>query len=166
MKRFYLAATLVAMMTFSGANYANSEHYQQEQDDIRQMFTSYMAKYNGYLSQGVLSSPNDLYLDEFIIMSNSRPARTMTPADFMQQAKEFLGSLKQRGVAKVDWESVNITLLDDNLALASNVALRLKQDGSLYNRVGATYLLKRNDQGWRIAAFAVHDANKSVTSLN
>ncbi|MGI2259344.1 hypothetical protein [Shewanella sp. GXUN23E] len=163
MNKLCLTAALALSLILSGNILAESIDYGDKQNEIRQLFTAYMDKYNGYLNQGELTVPSDIYLDEFMLMSNSQPARTSTPAEFVQQAKGFLGNLKQQGVASVGWESVDISILGDNLALASNVALRIKSDGSLFNRIGATYLLKRTDKGWRIAAFAVHRADQSMT---
>ncbi|MCL1037876.1 nuclear transport factor 2 family protein [Shewanella submarina] len=160
-----IQSLLIAILFTCVSAYSHAETPDNKSDtgQIQAMFTTYMAKYNGYLQTGKFDSTNDLYNQEFVYMSNSQAARTMTPVEFMQQAKGFLDTLKTRGVSAVKWESVNIKPLDENVAIASNVALRLRANGKVYNRVGATYLLKNTEQGWRIAAFTIHNADNSMT---
>ena len=77
----------------------------------------------------------------------------------------FLNGLKEKGVNKVAWEKVEIKLLAENIALASNVAVRYLANGEVYDRAGATYFLNKNPKGWEITAFALHKPESAVSFL-
>lgn len=125
--------------------------------EIKQLFTGYMGKYNHYITKGALPDKPDLYADNLIVMSSARDATSVTSDEMNRQVTVFLDSLKSKGVKSVIWESVDITLLDSNLALASNVAVRYNDKRETISRVGATYFLNKINGEWRITAFAVHN---------
>ncbi|WP_341503085.1 hypothetical protein [Gallaecimonas sp. GXIMD4217] len=129
----------------------------QDDADIKLLFRHYMTKYNHFLQTSELKATPALYGDTVMLMSNSVPPRTLTGELMNEQVTKFLTRLKQQGISRVEWESTNIKRLSPNLAIASNVAARYRRDGSLFNRVGATYYVYKQQGQWRISAFAIHD---------
>ena len=128
---------------------------------IRQVFDEYMAKYNHFLSHQELKQSPQLYSRDLMLMSGRNAPSVVKNHLFSKQISAFLTGLKQQGVARVEWEKVDIQLLSDKVALAANVAIRYTQSGKVHNRVGATYFLNKGPEGWKISAFAVHSAKNS-----
>lgn len=125
-------------------------------DSIENLFDNYMLKYNTYIQSGEFNQDLHLYRDKVMLVTNNGSQTVLTAAEMDQRVVVFLDNLKQQGVAKVQWESQNITRLDTNLAVVKNVAIRFASDNSVVNRVGATYLIQNGPNGWKIAAFSIH----------
>lgn len=123
---------------------------------ITQLFANYMDRYNHYLQTQNLKASPRLYNDAITVMSSRGTASQLPLATFNQQIPLFLEGLSKKGVHKVNWREVNVQLLDDKLAMASNVAVRYTKTGDIVNEVGATYMLNKLDGEWRISTFAVH----------
>lgn len=134
------------------------------QDSIQNLFDSYMVKYNRYIKEQKLPSEPELYQNTVMLISNSKPSSAVSAIDFNRQVTEFLDSLINQGVTYVTWESVDIQMLDSNIAIVRNVAVRYKKSGEVLNRVGATYFVSKLSNNWLIAAFAIHDpsSNKPI----
>lgn len=124
---------------------------------IHRLFDNYMAKYNHYIQHDTLKREPNLYHEEVMVVSASRLPNVVSSDAFYQQVQSFLDRLKSQGVNRVKWESVSVKPLDDNLAVVSNVAVRFRQDGTVHNRVGATYFVSKHNAQWLIATFAVHE---------
>ena len=133
----------------------------QNKAEIQQLFADYMAKYNHYLQTGKLHHAPGLYHPQVMLVSEQRVPTVVSEAQLYSQIEVFLDSLKNRGVSNVNWQKVDIHLLSNKMALASNVAIRYNQQGKVVDRVGASYTLSKHDQGWRIAAFAVHPVDNA-----
>ena len=68
----------------------------------------------------------------------------------------LLATLVKQGYARSEWERLQVRLLDENTAIASGVVLRLRDDGSEFQRQGVTYALWRGAEGWKIILSATH----------
>ncbi|GAA4353271.1 hypothetical protein GCM10023150_21740 [Kangiella taiwanensis] len=129
---------------------------------INTLFENYMAKYNHYLSHSEFNKEPDLYHDNVMIVSNSNGSNTLSSDNLYEQVKVFLDSLKAKGVHNVQWESTNIQILDTNLAVVSNIAVRYLINGDIHNKVGATYFVNKYKGEWKISAFSVHDYTNTL----
>ena len=129
---------------------------------ITQLFANYMDRYNHYLQTQTLKTSPRLYNDALTVMSSRGTASQLPLATFNQQIPVFLNGLSKKGVHKVNWREVNVQLLDDKLAMASNIAVRYTKTGDIVNEVGATYMLNKLDGEWRISTFAVHSSDNVV----
>jgi ketosteroid isomerase-like protein len=65
-------------------------------------------------------------------------------------------SLRAREYSHSEWLELYVKQLSETTALASGVAIRYKTDGSELERVGATYALRRTDDGWKIVMTLGH----------
>ena len=115
-----------------------------------------MDRYNHYLQTQSLKTSPRLYNDAITVMSSRGTASQLPLATFNQQIPVFLDGLSKKGVHKVNWREVNVQILDEKLAMASNVAVRYTKAGDIVNEVGATYMLNKLNGEWRISTFAVH----------
>jgi hypothetical protein len=57
---------------------------------------------------------------------------------------------------------LHVKLLGKTAALASGVFIRYKTDGSELATLGGTYLLRKNDNDWKVAVVTVHPASDVI----
>ncbi|WP_105189925.1 DUF6841 family protein [Pseudoalteromonas sp. T1lg48] len=124
---------------------------------IEHLFANYMAHYNGYLQGDELKDIERLYMPTIMLMSTNNAPQSIDAPSFVMQVSKFLDNLKHQGAASVNWQQVNIRLIDENIAIATNLAVRYRDNGEVFNKVGATYFLYKTGKNWRIASFAVHE---------
>ena len=70
--------------------------------------------------------------------------------------------LKKQGFARTQRDQVNIKVLNDDTAMASSRAIRYKEDGSEFERRGATFVLRKTDAGWKIVTVIHHSPDNVV----
>lgn len=68
--------------------------------------------------------------------------------------------LRARGCERTDRGDVRVRMLDDRLARAHRMAVRFDGDDRELERTGTTYVLRRTDEGWRIAVLVEHEAGE------
>jgi hypothetical protein len=56
-------------------------------------------------------------------------------------------------------------MLSVTAALVTGAAIRYKADGQEMERIGVTYVLHKNDAGWKIAVSVFHDADEKRTAV-
>jgi len=70
--------------------------------------------------------------------------------------RAFVVRQRERGYARQDVAQLHVKQMSSR-ALASAEVLRYKTGGELLERVGASYILRRTNEGWTIAAVMTHD---------
>ena len=73
--------------------------------------------------------------------------------------------LKTQGFGRTERAEANIKVLNDNTAMASSRAIRYTKDGSELERRGATFVLRKTDDGWGIVTL-IHHSPDSVIQMN
>lgn len=96
------------------------------------------------------------YYEPAMRVSKGGPTVRATRADQQAFFDGFLQGLVERGYARSLWESLAVRLLDEQTAIASGVTVRLRADGSQFERTGVTYALRNTPQGWKIFMSATH----------
>jgi uncharacterized protein (TIGR02246 family) len=71
--------------------------------------------------------------------------------------KSFFRGLVKGGYDHSAWESLSVRLLDPRTAIASGVTVRYRADGSVFARLGVTYLLCSTPDGWKIFLSSTHE---------
>lgn len=165
-KKLTLAAVLIISTGTVFAANINKEKADSDLAEISQVFKSYMKKYNHFIKNQELKLSPVLYSEQVMLISGNGKSTTLTPEKMNQGVTGFLTRLKAKGVSKVAWENVEVKLLADNIAIASNVAVRFLANGDVYDRAGATYFLNKAATGWEISAFALHAPEKSLNFLS
>ena len=74
----------------------------------------------------------------------------------------LLQRLAQRGYATSVLQHLEVHLLDVDTAIASGVVMRDRPDGSVLETLGATWLLWRTTEGWKIFLSTNHDPEAAV----
>lgn len=72
-----------------------------------------------------------------------------------------LESLRARGFRRSELSVRLSKTLSETAALITGVAIRYKADGQELERVGVTYVLHKNDTGWKIAVLILHDVGEN-----
>jgi hypothetical protein len=98
----------------------------------------------------------------FVIVSTNGTTVLTTPAEIEARYVGVLWDLRQRGYADSKRKEAHIKLLDKNLALVSAAFVRYREDGSELESVGATYLLRKGDGGWKIVENISHPADRVI----
>jgi ketosteroid isomerase-like protein len=105
------------------------------------------------------------YYHEPCLLVGPQGVVAMPTHDAMAATLEpMLESLRTRGYARSEFNAPHIKQMSATAALVSGVAVRFKADGQELERLGVSYLLHKTDDGWKIAATVVHDADKVVRS--
>jgi hypothetical protein len=73
-------------------------------------------------------------------------------------------SLRQREYRRSEFSPQQLRLLSATSALAIGAAVRYKTDGQEMERVGLTYLLHKDDSGWKFAVMALHETDQVAPS--
>ena len=71
-----------------------------------------------------------------------------------------MADLRARGFGRSELSVRHTTTLSETATLVTGVALRYKADGQELERVGVTYVMHKNDAGWKIAVLILHDPDE------
>lgn len=92
----------------------------------------------------------------FTWLFGPRAITAATPEQFFELMKQSWSDLGAKGLSASQLDSTTVRLLSDNAALAGVVVTRRRTDGSAIAKLGATYLVHRGKDGWRLVANATH----------
>lgn len=73
--------------------------------------------------------------------------------------------LKTQKFDHTERAEAGIKVLNDNTALASSKAIRYAEDGSELEHRGATFALRKTDDGWKIVTL-IHHSPENVVQMN
>jgi len=73
--------------------------------------------------------------------------------------------LKAQRCGRTERAEGNVKVLNDNTALASSKAIRYTKDGAELERRGATFALRKTDDGWKIVTL-IHHLPDNVVRMN
>ena len=69
--------------------------------------------------------------------------------------------LRARGFGRSELSVQHTKTLSETAELVTGIAIRYQRDGQELERVGVTYVMHKNDTGWKIAVLILHDPGKS-----
>src|SRR5262249_44725851 len=78
-----------------------------------------------------------------------------TSADIKNFFGRSIEDLRKRGYGRSEFSLTEIKLLGDSGAFVAGVAIRIKTSGEELERVPITYMVHKNDAGWKIALVAL-----------
>ena len=85
------------------------------------------------------------------------------------QVEEFWGprfdDLKAQRFGRTERAEANIKVLNDNTAVTSSKAIRYTEDGTELERRGATFTIRKTDDGWKIVTL-IHHSPDNVIQMN
>jgi ketosteroid isomerase-like protein len=68
--------------------------------------------------------------------------------------------LRTRGFGRSELDVRHTKALSETAELVTGIAMRYKADGQELERVGVTYVMHKNDSGWKIAVLILHDVDE------
>ena len=77
--------------------------------------------------------------------------------------RQQMARLKERGYARGELKTVRVKSFGNSTAIASTVWQRYKADGSALETIGATFLLRKEPSGWKIAVLTPHPPESVLT---
>jgi ketosteroid isomerase-like protein len=78
-------------------------------------------------------------------------------ADIEAFYTKLVSNLKARGYSHSSWLELHVRPLSPATALVSGMGVRYTTTGVELERIGGTYLFRKADDGWKIAALTIHD---------
>lgn len=103
------------------------------------------------------------FFDEPVVLITAGGAKVMpTHAEVDALLTGLLAKLKDRGFDHAEWPQMNVKMLSDNLAICSALVVRYKTGGEEMERFGATFMLRRVGDAWKITMQSVHDAGTVI----
>jgi hypothetical protein len=87
-----------------------------------------------------------------------------THADLATVFTPAVDNLRARGFGRSELSARQTKTLSDTAGLVIGTAIRYKTDGQELERVGVTYVMHKNDTGWKIAVLILHDADENRTA--
>lgn len=126
--------------------------------DAGRMLTDYYSDFSTLDVQRFLS----YFHEPAFLMSPQGVSVVQTQAELSAVFTPAIESLRQRGYARSELSNLRLKRLSATIILASGVAVRHRVDGQELDRVGVTYLLRKADNRWKIAALVIHDTDNDL----
>lgn len=101
--------------------------------------------------------------EPFMLVTAANTNALATRADVEAWLKPAYSQLKDRGYARSDWAPLRVKALSNGVVIASARFVRYKNDGSELETLGATYLLRNTNDGWRIVVLTPHPASTALS---
>jgi ketosteroid isomerase-like protein len=119
---------------------------------VRQMLGEYYRAFSTLSVQAVLP-----YLNQPALLVGPAGAIALpTPSAIEPIFGPVMEGLRTRGFGRSELGSEEIRILSAQAALVTGNAIRYRTDGTELERAGITYLLRKSDDGWKIAAMVLH----------
>lgn len=128
------------------------------EEAVKEALTGYEEAWSKHDADAVAG----FYYEPAMRVSRAGPAVRATRSDQKAFFDGFLRGMVERGYARSEWESLEVRLLDDDTAVASGVTVRRREDGSLLERAGVTYALRKSANGWKIFLSATHSPDNAL----
>jgi len=130
---------------------------QDDKQAAAQNLVAYFSAFVGAVKTGDPTAVTQHLTEPFMSIEPARTAVYATRSDYEAWLKPVLGILKERGYSHADWQQVELKLLSKELAIASALIVRYKSDNSEFGRTGATYLMRKVEDRWKIISVTTHD---------
>src|SRR5262245_42329986 len=153
--RVLIAMALVALTASAVAGSVEDEA------DIKTMMADYRDAFVAMDAHRVAA----VYAEPFTFLPPA-PAKVVVLANHTEAEaalQKTMAGLKERGYARGDATTMRVKSFGNGVAIASAVWVRYKIDNSVLETIGATYLLRREPSGWKIAVVTGHAPDAALT---
>ncbi len=130
------------------------------EDGVKQVLTDY---YKAFSTLNVLSILRYFHQPALLIGPLGVIALP-TPEAVVPIFGPVMQNLRQREYGRSEFSLQHLRLLSATSALATGAAIRYKAGGQEMERVGITYLLHKDDSGWKFVVMTLHDTDKVAPS--
>jgi len=137
------------------------------EEEIQTFFVNYVGHYNAYLHGGdelYIERAVEHYFDPALVLGST--PLVLKNTDVKTNITRALKSFKNKGVNLMKWSQIDVCLLSESTAIASNVISRFKQNGTLQTELGATFMLAKGPSDWQIAAISLHEPEHARSLIN
>ena len=131
------------------------------EQEIDQLFTGYFSDFSNLDLKAIVSYFHDPWT--FIV-----PQGVL----FFSSASEVEGfwgprfdDLKAQGFGHTERAEANIKVLTGDTAIANSLAVRYTKDGSELERRGATFVLRKTGDGWKIVTLIHHSPDNVMKMI-
>jgi uncharacterized protein (TIGR02246 family) len=126
---------------------------QDEKAAVTDIFKGYARAWDSLDMQRILP-----YYNEPLILITAAGVRSLaTRADIEAWVKTIFARITEGGYARGEYSQLHVKQMSPGVAMASGLYVRYKTDGQELERLGATYVLHKTGDGWKIAVFVGHD---------
>lgn len=127
-----------------------------ENDSADAFFQHYLDAYNKFDAK----QASEHYAASVLVSGIPGSPVVMSKEQMQGLLSNFLNQQKQKGIVKFEWETFQVHMFSDSLAIASNVAARYDENDKLIDRASAMMQAQLTDSGWKIISLTIHDHNK------
>ena len=150
----------LSTLSFAAAMLALGPAAAQEPDDTAAIHQAVQGYYDAFATRLSNCGPI-LWRADF----NRSPKEVITltnRADIGAYISRVLAGLKAGGYSTTKLSEPRIKMLNRTTALFGAIAIRMKTDDTELQRIGATYLLHKDSDGWKIHELIVTDVDKLI----
>ncbi|MGB8028356.1 MAG: nuclear transport factor 2 family protein [Terracidiphilus sp.] len=124
---------------------------------VRQMLDEYYRAFSTLNVRAILP-----YLNEPALLVGPQGAIALPTLSAIEPIfGPVMENLRARGYGRSELGSQEIRILSAQAAFATGIAIRYRSDGEELERAGITYLLRKNDDGWKFVVMVLHGAPKA-----
>ncbi len=150
-------------LMFSQLVMAQSESSQPLKNEVSAFFDQYLQNFNDYIrnplnQQAITAATTDIHMPALMFPGNGKLALMEEPATVAGGTQAFLDRLIDQQVTLLKWKKVDVRVLNDHTALASNSVVLLSADNRILQTLSSTYVLYKSEAGWQIVMRAFQPA--------
>ena len=146
-----LLATLV-LVAAAWTDDARAEELSSAEKEASAMLESYTASFASKSAEEMVPFfhiPMLTVFDTGVVAMNRN-------LDIVRYVQSIQSKLTEMDYAYSNWTKLRIKELNSGLVVASTSAIRYNGDGGIIAETGSTYVLRKAEDGWKIATFISH----------
>ncbi|MFP6714998.1 MAG: nuclear transport factor 2 family protein [Alphaproteobacteria bacterium] len=146
-----LLATLV-LVAAAWTDDARAEELSSAEKEASAMLESYTASFASKSAEEMVPFfhiPMLVVFDTGVVAMNRN-------LDIVRYVQSIQSKLTEMDYAYSNWTKLRIKELNSGLVVASTSAIRYNGDGGIIAETGSTYVLRKAEDGWKIATFISH----------
>ena len=146
-----LLATLI-LVTAAWADDARTEELSSAEKEASAVLESYTASFASKSAEEVVPFfhvPMLVVFDTGVVAMNRN-------LDIVRYVQSIQSKLAELDYTYSNWTKLRIKELSSGLVVASTSAVRYNGDGGIIAETGSTYVLRKAEDGWKIATFISH----------
>jgi hypothetical protein len=160
MKRPTAVALSVALLILGSTAWTAAE---SDKPAITQTMNEYFASFADLGPTFDMRRALSFFHEPSMLITATRASSYLTRGDAEAGwVNAFVARQRDRGYARQDIPRLHVKQMSSGVALASAEIVRYKSGGELLERVGASYVLRRTNEGWKITAVITHEPDVVV----
>ncbi|HYJ13972.1 MAG TPA: nuclear transport factor 2 family protein [Candidatus Limnocylindria bacterium] len=123
---------------------------------VTQVFRDYVESFRSLKPDGVVP-----YCDAPCLFISAQGTRMMKDTgEVTAFIAQLMEGLKARGFTRSELSELKVNQMSAHIAVVSVKRIRYKADGQELERLGETYVLRKNAESWKIVMAMTHDADR------